>query len=350
MSSSATVRSLLTCLLLLAALAVPQLRAELVAGLETVELPLPDRSSAALNAARREGLAVVVLRLTGQAAALESAAVTRALANAQRYTLRYSYRDDGGRLGVQLDYDGAALRVLLREAGLPLWTANRPAVLTWLVVSDGDQRQFATTETLPEAIAALQADFRRRAVPLRLPLYDLSDRAALPLGLAWRQDSAALVGASARYGEVAVLAGRVARLSDGRWLGDWRFLQDGAWQQQSVSAPGLEAFTAAGADLAARSLSARYAVTADSEGDLRLRVAVSGVRSFEDFRRVRALLEALEPVESVLPERVEAGRLLLRLESAAQEDQLARIIELDARFLRRPPAPGESGLHYEWRE
>lgn len=341
-------------LLLLLALGCAGLRADLVPDLNAVRLPVPDRSAAALADARREGLEVALLRLSGERAALAHPEIAAALRRPQRYLVQYSYRDDGedgdDGLSLRLEYDAPALRGLLRAAGLPLWTANRPPVLTFLVVNDGRQRRFASAAELPAAGAALRAQFRRRGLPLRLPLYDLQDRLALPLGAAWRQDSAALVDAALRYDEDVLLAGRVARLSDGRWLGDWRILQAGRWQVEPVSADSLADFAAAGADLAARSLVARYAVVAAADGDLRLRVAVEGIADFAAYRRVRGLLQALEPVDRVAAERVEAGRVLLRLESAAQAEPLARIIELDPRFQRRAAAPGEAALRYRWRE
>ena len=338
---------LLLIALCLGAVVAP--RAEQVPELNVARLPVDDRSASALAGARRAGLAEVIVRLTGQRTALDHPVVVEALRSAQRYLVQYSYREDDDSLALRMEYDADALRELLRNIRLPVWTANRPPVLVWLVTSDGLRRQFASNEELPALNSALREDFQRRGVPLRLPLYDLEDRAALPLGVAWRQNSSALVAASARYGDLELLAGRVARFSDGRWIGDWQFLDSGRWRRVPVEADSMAAFSAAGADLAARSLAERYAVVGDAT-DERLRITVLNIPDFETYRRVRDQLAALEPIDRVVPERVAAGMIVLRVESAARLEQLARIVELDTRFARVVAPLTDADLTYQWRE
>ena len=77
-------------------------------------------------------------------------AVVAALASPERYLRSYSYeRDDS--LWLRLDYDERAVRALMEEAGLPLWTANRPRVLVWLVINDGSGRRFVSAAETPAA-------------------------------------------------------------------------------------------------------------------------------------------------------------------------------------------------------
>jgi hypothetical protein len=79
----------------------------------------------------------------------------------------------------------------MRDAGITLWTANRPTILAWVVLSEEGRRGFLTPDTDPLSVQTLNDAFRRRGVPLQLPLYDLEDAAAISPGEAWRQSSVA---------------------------------------------------------------------------------------------------------------------------------------------------------------
>lgn len=334
-------------MLLLAA--SPAVRGELVEDISAVNLPVPSRAEAQLRAARQRGLETVLVKMSGTTEVLEAPPIRAALDTPERFLTQYRYEDrpDGQGLDLRLEYDAEALRRLLRDAGAPLWTANRPVVLAWLVVSEEALRRFASDADYPELRTAMREAFARRGLPLRQPLYDLEDRIHLPVGAAWRQDAATLVSASARYRDTLPLAGRVARLADGRWVGDWRFLDDGRWVSRSVTAESPAPFAAQAADLVAATLTARYAVVASGDGDLRLQLTVSGIRSYQALYRLRLALEALESVDRVVPERVTADEVILRVESAAEPAALARILELDGRFLPLAVPAGES-LSYRW--
>ncbi|MEM1403301.1 MAG: DUF2066 domain-containing protein [Pseudomonadota bacterium] len=323
-------------------------QAELVSDVYSALIAVGDRQADSLSEARREGLLQVAAKASGMQVPADNEVIKGALATVSSYLQGFSYVDGAeGALSVRLDFDEAAIQQLLGDAGLPLWTANRPSVLTWLVMNDGSRRRFASLDEMPQAYAAISGSFERRGVPLQQPLYDLADATALTPGEAWRQSSTALTIASQRYGDPGVLAGRVARLSNGRYAGDWQFLDEGVWHRVTVQVEDLEAFTDAGADLVASRLSARYAVAAAAI-DLRHRVVLRGVRSYGDYRSALMALETLETVRQVMPEQLVGDQVTLRVDADADSDQLSRIIELDERFVPARLTSGFADLSYEW--
>ncbi|MFT4769331.1 MAG: hypothetical protein ACI8RN_002475 [Glaciecola sp.] len=312
-------------------------------------LVVDGRDARSLSAARRAGLVEVLVKASGNPQAPESPQVAAAIEDAQAYLLGYSYEEDAqGVLLLRLDYDEQAVQQLLRESGLRLWTSNRPLVLTWLVVSDASGRRFASVDAAPEADSVLRESFLRRGVPLQTPLYDLSDASAITPGEAWRQSSSALMAASSRYRGTELLAGRVAQLSNGSWLGDWRYLDNGRWRSQSSSAKSLQAFTDAGAELVAATLVEQYAVELSADTDERYQLTLRGVRSFDDYVVLQQVLSSLEAVRNVVPHSLLGDQVSLRVEAETDLQQLARIIELDPRFVPLPLESGQSGLSYEW--
>jgi len=335
--------------LLLVAAAVPVARAEIIEDIYTARIAVADRSQEALRSARREGLERVLVKASGDATAPARPEATEAVRSAERYLLRYSYEDsDEGAVTVRLDYDERAVQGLLRDARLPLWTANRPPILTWLVISDQAGRRFVGAADGAEQADVLTGRFRERGLPLQLPLLDLEDTASLSTGAAWRQSSQEIVAASRRYRDSEILAGRAAHTSTGRWVGDWRFLYEGRWLTRPVAADSYSDFVAAGADLAAATISGRYAITALDSADQRHRVTLRGVRGYSDYLAAQQALGTLEAVRRVVPERLVGDLVSLRIEADADLVQLGRIIELDERFVPTPAEVGESGLFYEW--
>ena len=330
--------------------AAAALHAEVIDDIYTARIAVTDRSPATLRSARREGLARVLVKASGDRTALTRPEAAEAVRAAERYLLRYSYEEDRdeGTLTLSLDYDERAVQKLLRDARLPLWTANRPPIVAWLVVSDGQGRHFVGSGDMPGHADALDARFRERGLPLQLPLLDLEDTATLSPGAAWRQSSAAIVAASRRYRGAEVLAGRAARTTTGRWVGDWRFLYEGRWLTRPVATDSYDEFAAAGADLVAATISGRYAVTVLEGADQRHRVTLRGVRNYGDYVAAQRALGGLEAVRRVVPERLIGDLVSLRIEADADLVQLGRIIELDERFVPTPAAAGESGLFYEW--
>ena len=333
---------------LLCTLAAGAARAEFVDDLYTASVAAADRSQATLRAARRDGLMQVLVKVSGSEPRRDEAAVRTALDKAERYLSSYSYESSApGELRLKLIYDASAVQALLREAGLPLWTANRPRVLVWWVTHVDGRRRFVSAQEQEQAHRALRDSFALRGVPLQTPLLDLEDTAKLSPGQAWRQSSAALLDASQRYRGAELLTARAARLSDGSWSGDWRMLYEGRWLARSARGLTLEQFTAAGAALAAEALASRYAVTLQDALDQRHRVTLRGIRDYRDYRAAQTALAALEAVRRVVPERLLGDQVSLRIDADADLAQLARIIELDARFVPTPLGAG-SGLAYEW--
>ncbi|MFK8042055.1 DUF2066 domain-containing protein [Congregibacter sp.] len=346
-------RALFGCFLCISLLWAASAQAELVDDIYGARILVQGRDASALSAARKAGLAEVVIKASGNPEAIERPEVLKALEDAQGYLLGYSYEESAqGDLLIRLEYDEQAVHKLLGDADLRLWTANRPLVLTWLVISDGSGRRFASMEAAPEVDALLRDSFQRRGVPLQTPLYDLSDTAAISPGEAWRQSSSALIDASDRYRGAQLLAGRVARLSDGSWVGDWRYLDNGRWRSRSSAADSLQSFTNAGAELVAATLAEQYGVTLSAknsaESDERYQIVLRGIRAYEDYRALQEALGSLEAVRSVVPESLIGDQVSMRVEAETDLQQLARIIELDGRFVPLPREPGQDGLSYEW--
>ena len=345
-----TVAGVLWPVLLL--LAAASTRADIVRDLYSAQVPVAGQSSQALANAAREALSEVLVKVSGSADVLQNPAIRAALAKARDNVQQYAYsRDEGprGELSARFEFDGSYVTRLVTQAGEPLWTANRPLVLVWLVVEDTQGRYFVNWDSAPELSAQLLAEFARRGVPVQLPLFDLADSSAVSVENAWRLHGPTLQAASARYDVQEIMAGRLVALSTGNSTGDWSYFYAGNRIDRSVTAPDAQTFVQRGVSIVAEDMSARYAVAPSGADDAGVTMSVTGVSSYADYAGIVAWLEGLELIDHANIERIQGDRVELRLRAQADAGQLAAIIELNDRLLPLPPAASGSQLSYQWR-
>ena len=215
------------------------LRGEIVRDLYAAQIPVANQTASALNAAAGKALAEVLVKVSGSVDVLENPVIAAQLAQARRHVQQYAYgRDNGaeGALFARFEFEDTYVTRLITEAGVPLWTANRPVVLVWLVIEDFSGRQFVNWDSAPALAEELVTEFSRRGIPVQLPLYDLADSSMISPDAAWRLNAPFLRTASSRYNVRNILAGRLATLSSGSIVGDWVYLYEEDRIDRSVSA------------------------------------------------------------------------------------------------------------------
>ena len=329
--------------------------AVVVENLHRALVDVEDHGNRQLQRATRRGLAQVFVKVSGDPAVLEYDEVRSALDRSERFMQRYRYlRADDGSLKLQVHFDPQLVNERLRDAGAPLWTANRPPVLVWLVAEDAGGRHRVTRDTNPALLEAIAEQLERRGVPAIYPLLDLEDTIELTVHELWQLDEIAISRASQRYGVANVLVGRVTALPEDRWMGDWLYLIDQDSAAASFYGDETPTFSARAIDLVADHMAARYAVAAESGGGGSVLVRVDALDGYPDYRQVLQYFEAIELVDAAWPAYVENDSVVFRLSAQADPEQLHRIIALNRSFQRQEsPAPLDRGplnqaLAYRW--
>jgi hypothetical protein len=336
------------------ALLCSQAHAVVVENLHRALVDVEDHSNRELQRATREGLAQVLIKVSGSATVLQMDDVRVELDQAQRFMQRYRYlRPNDEDLKLQVHFDPQLVNDVLRDAQAPLWTANRPPVLIWLVLSDNSGRRPATAENNPELFEQLQLELDRRGVPAVFPLNDLQDTMAVSVQDLWRLDEAAIRVASERYGVSNILAGRLRAMDGNRWQGDWTFLFDRDSSTASFYGEEAPVFTADAVDFVADRLARRYAVAGEG-GALEVLVRVDALAEFADLRRVQKYFESIELIDDAWPAYLEGDSVVFRLAAQADAQQLDRIVQLNRRLERLDAAeplrrgPINLDLVYRW--
>ena len=325
--------------------------AVVVKDLYSAKVVVADSSAQALSVGSRVALSEVLVKVSGSTDVLQNPVLVSALKKSRSLVQQYAYTRSGGGSGelhARFEFDESVISNLVAKAGAPLWTANRPPVLVWVVIEGPDGRAFLNRETAPEMVSLITEAFARRGVPAQLPLYDLNDAAIISVDNLWKLDKASLTAASQRYGVEEILAGRLVTLTDGAGVGDWSYLSNNSRIDRSLRVENAEGFLQAGAALVAEKMSGRYAaapISANSDG---VKVRVSGVSSYADYANIVAWLEGLELIEYANVESIRGDTIQLNLVAQAGGEQLSAIIELNDHLVpvRSPDATIQ--LSYKW--
>ena len=169
-----------------------------------VDVPVEGRTAAARLAVSGAALLEVLSRVSGLAHVPRNARVLEALDRPEAYYNRFVFLDNNE---LRIQFTPGAILQLMDEARLPVWSANRPQAVAWLVVERGGVRRVIDGEH-PLA-ATLSGRARQRGVVLKLPLMDLEDRMLVQPAVVRGRLFSPLDEASGRYGADVILAGQV---------------------------------------------------------------------------------------------------------------------------------------------
>lgn len=313
--------------------------AEQVSGLYDVTVPVASQSSRDLRKASKEGLKRVFIRVSGNADVVNNSQIAASINRSQKLMNQFEYRqvekpeEAGDQLLAVLEFEPALVDRQLRAAGLPLWSSNRPTVLVWMVVEDRQGRRFAGAENDPEIVQAIMRHAQRRGLAIKLPALDLEDMVAVSPDELWQLNSQRAKAAAERYAADTVLVGRASHLTNGQWLGQWRYL----FNQQQYGIDGdavdIDRYIAAGLDTVADLLAAEYAITPVNIAEGGVLIRLTGINNFVDYARAISYLEGVAAIHHANVIDVQQDEIIVRLVADGLLPQLEQAFALDRRLL-----------------
>ena len=329
--------------------------AVIVDDLYLAEVLVADESAGQLRTGARAGLLQVLVRVSGSQEVQESSLIRTSLRNPAAYYYQYSYESsdkslvmDGNEVNartLKLHFEPSAVARLLRDAGLPVWGSNRPAVMLWIAVNDNDGRRILGEGDVTELAETLRDQAAQRGVPLLFPILDLEDAAQISTAEVWGAFLERIEAASVRYEPDVILTGRIQQEAGGRWSARWAFDAGSGWlsvEGASFSADGLLRDMI---DQLSNDLASRFALGSSKS---RVTLAVEGVSTVSDYADLSAYLEQLTPVlgSSIVSLAGDLAEFDLRTEG--QYEQLVDIIELDGRLQLLSNDQAGQRLRYRW--
>lgn len=309
---------------------------------EAVTSQQPEERSAALGRA----LETLLLRLTGDSKALQSPGLEGVKQDPQQLVSQYVYEGDQ----LVVDFDPLTTENKLRQAGVPLWGANRPLILAWwLNSSDAGSNLVGDGQ---EASTPLRQAAQHRGLPLRLPLADLEEQlAATPENLAASQPDA-LQPASERYAADALLAVN-AHEQDGQWQAEWRLWLGDAREQGSAQAADPSALADAVLLAVSQRLAPRFLVKPGAAGAMTLEVQGADLARYAELERLLEPFTArlLRVSGDLLVWQVNASAEQLRAQlglAGLREVPVAAPVDASADPQAAPLQPAANRMRFSW--
>ncbi len=311
-------------------------QAEVVNTLYDARVPVAERSESALKRAASQGLADVLVRVSGRADVAQGSTLQSAMRDAHSLLRQYRYDtviEDGRQsLLVDLSFSEVEVNRLLSQSGLPVWDKNRPRTLAWLAIDDVSGRQFVNEIDYPEIVATLREAADRRGLPLVFPVLDIDDRLVLTTGQVWAMDLAAVRSAAERYRAAHILTGRLTRLSTG-WIANLAHLDASDENLIDTQSADLQAVLTPAVNGIADALAEKYAVVRSGQEARSANIVVSGVEGFRDYARLLTYLESVVVIEHANPVWIAGSQLVIQLHLEGAMEKAQQFFLLDKKIL-----------------
>lgn len=333
------------------------LRAVEYHGLYHAEVEVDDQGAEARAAGMQQAMADVLLKVSGTGRVLEDETLMDAMGSASRYVQQYRYRseaippeeqqpDEAGkvaeeRLLLSARFDQRSIDELLRQHGYTVWGDARPTTLIWLGVEQNGNRVLVGANDSGLVRELIDEEAKRRALPVKLPLLDLTDQSKVRAVDIWGDFLDNIEQASQRYAPQAILIGRLYPITASKWEVRWTLEHRGSvqrWQQQSSEIPELiSGGIGHTAELLVQSFTQSYA-----SGSGTIMLQVEGIDGLRQYRRVLDYLSGVHGVSSVIADRITPHSVRYRLQAEGGSDAVLQTIALgDVLEKAEPPVPQE---------
>lgn len=202
----------------------------------------------------------------------------------------------------------------------------RPTPGLWLVIDDGRGPRLVLARQ-GNAVAPLVQAAADQGLSLRLPQGGTQDDRE-GIAAAWENDEATIRRLAGRYGSGELLLGRLSRSGSG-WQAQWRVV-DSLGEVESFSRSGADALALLGevGSISARHLAQRSQDLLSAGPPGEHDIVIEGLRSAEDFIRVRAYLDSMAVVRGVQTLGAEGNSLNARLSLATGIDRFDALLDM----------------------
>ncbi len=329
----------------------PCSHSDILVNLYESEVVVSDRDDLTFERAARAGLLKVLVKLSGDSAVFEKSQLDQIFGPAKSLVVRYGYiQEDSGLLRLKITFDKEAVLRKALAAGVPIWTANRSAVMVLVSFQDNMERKLLNSQEHEMLQKSLDSAFSERGVPVRYPLWDLFDHMDLTVDSIWKVSAEMFSYISNRYDVNEILVGKLSRLSTGRWIGEWIFKDDEKIISRYFDVLDSEKMFARGADLVAKTMATRFSIKANVQTEIATKLSIVGLDSYVDYVNLVLWLESLEMIEEANLEKIDMFSLQLRLLSRASTTDLAKIINLNSDLIPIQSEDNFGRLIYEWND
>ncbi|WP_286235511.1 DUF2066 domain-containing protein [Thalassotalea sediminis] len=315
-----TMRSFLVFILVILSLtAFKNARAVEVKDLYLARVVVASQSITDRNAAFKDALDIVLVKVSGQKGILQNPIIKQQRARYKSFVNNFRYERKNQQNLLVVSFDEAKINQLFVGANLPIWGSLRPQIVIWMVEERQLTREIVSANSQSPLNSVIKTVEDNRGLPFIMPMMDLTDNNQISTSEVWGRFIQPIIRASLRYQPEAIV---VIRMSDNSLLLDQHLMPKEACLTncENVVALDWSFLSMANADviphlgervygkdkhaLLASTLSKisdmvanRYAVTTDTKQDFIIDVA--NVDSLFQYVEITNFLSQLSSVKAV---------------------------------------------------
>ncbi|MFV9615665.1 MAG: DUF2066 domain-containing protein [Gammaproteobacteria bacterium] len=309
-----------------------------------VDILVVDESASVRQAAFKQGLDEVFIRLSGDSIIMDKLKRPAAATYVKQYSYDPLEKPATNKQGEQLtyrlkmQYNGSLVEKYLQQNGFPVWGEHRPEVVVWLAIRDG-RNEYVLRQS-DQSLLKVAADdaLLRRGVPVHWPLFDNKDKKILSIAdiRGGFKDPVSL--ASKRYSSGPALAGSLI-WNGSQWQSSWSLLMQGNNRHWSLVGANYNVLINKAIDQAADALGIVFAIhgSAGKQQLKTIQVNIQAVDSITKYRRIEHYLRGLNAVASVRPLQVDEHSVVFEVALRSQENDFLSLIKNDAELLKVEP-------------
>jgi len=311
----------------------------------TVEVPVKSQSQYFRNLAMREGLSEVLIRASGSEDVLTNDYIRTNLTKANAFVQQFAFHKsvENTKTNTQeypwtlrLVFQDTVIQKLLSDAGLPIWSSNRPVVLIWLAEENSQGRSIVGLDS--DTAQVFLEESKRRAIPIQFPLMDSQDSSIVEFTDVWGRFSSPIQTASERYQSKVIVFGRIYP-DGGKLQTDWQMILENGrsgWRSEadSIEQASQQLFTELG-----RRLCDKYCLMATNIVGNELLLRVSDLNNLIAAASVEKYLMSLLPVRDINLVELSGNQALFKLRLVSREQAVLEAIALDSALSPLPNPP-----------
>ncbi|KJG20246.1 hypothetical protein UB37_14995 [Photobacterium iliopiscarium] len=323
-------------LLFLAVLALP-VQAATVNDLYQTQVTLIGNDQQADQAAREQGLANVLVKISGNTDILNNAVIKTAITNSGRYVSQLGYSQVAGQRAINLSFDKHQIKQLLIKSKASIWKDQRPNILVWMVDSDGQQRNILWDQSTNALVNDTKQAADSRGLPLMFPVGDMSETTAVNASDLWDGFIDPIASASTNYHADGLLLVKAQQQPDGNVSLNWQFYPQ---QPSKITTTEIQPISGATSGTLAQTstnminqitdyLANKYAVVLGGVAGGNINIEVDNIDSTENFFALEKMLNGLTTVHSANAMRIKGNSVIFQLNLQGSEQAFHQEISHD---------------------
>ena len=348
-----------------------------VTGLYQANVPITSARLANSKPTLQQGMAQILVKITGNNAIAEQPVIKNALDNPESFLLQYSHKvtEQSGassesneikqnkQLVSTQSYSSERIQNLLKKAGIATWGAQRPLSLAWLVIEVDGRNRIILNETSTSISNNYYKEIvnktaENRAIPLAYPMQDLEEQVSISSTAVWMQYPEELQRASERYKAEVIVAGRMRKIGSRTWSGQWLLIDKEQMIRFENTSSELNATITEGVNWLADQLALTHATKFAAPSEL-IKIKINNISNLTAYTDVEKYLSNLAVIETYNVAKVGNNYLELSMNVKNGKKALLDALNLDSKLVEyeanelasgyNESAQGGNVLEFRWR-